>query len=333
MEPSQIKIGLLFISKDWIFIMTIGYIVKKFYLSGFFMDSPLQKFEVTASAAYGYQCFWIQRVALMRMMLFPFLIKIGCYAAILLLGLEDHYLRHGLMLLPSFFAEGFLLAVVIRIVMSDRNLRGDLAQMRAYSRDIIAAMLSYVLIQLSVAFFVGTSLNVMQRSTQVQNDPALPDQGRDAPAAANADGAKGAKGAGGDVAEVVSEPSIAEFMMLMAMIALMIWAFRLIWLYVPIAMGVGAKRFLWAMRPYHASFKLMGVWLLCFLPIGFGMLLLAEILRSAFPSGGDGADTSLGFTIVFTFVQSGAEMVVGVIASLAMAYGVKSMMSNGDCLL
>ena len=83
-------------------------------------------FDFIESAMYGYRTTWNNRHMLLRLAALPFLVKLGCYAALLLLDMDDQYLRHGLILLPSFFAEGFLLAYVIGTVMAGQSLSTNL---------------------------------------------------------------------------------------------------------------------------------------------------------------------------------------------------------------
>ncbi len=262
------------------------------------MAQFIKHFEVVEAAGYGYSTVWTHRKALIRLASLPFFIKIGSYALILFFGMEDNFLRHGLILLPSYFADGFMLAYVIRMVMGGYDLGGDFSQGQKYARDIMAATVVYVLIQLSLAFFVGSFLTGVTAGAELaetENSPATP-------------------------------PSLGSFIGAMLFLAGTLWAFRLLWLYVPMAMGLSVKGFLRRISPYSSSFRLIGCWLMCFVPFAIGLLLMAQILSAVFPQ--QGGEESQGFSLAFSLIQSAVEITISLVSSLAMAYGVKQIMES-----
>ena len=250
-------------------------------------------FDFIESAMYGYRTTWNNRHMLLRLAALPFLVKLGCYAALLLLDMDDQYLRHGLILLPSFFAEGFLLAYVIGTVMAGQSLSTNLNSVNIDFRNVKAAMVVYVLVQLGLSFTVGSVMDGVNMASE-QAAPA--------------------------------SPSFGGFLFSIAALAFTIWAFRLVWVYVPMAMGISITAYLRRARAFSFSFYLLGCWLICFVPLGLLVLMVSQILSGFF--SGDTESGSLGFSIIFAILQCAAEIIIGLVSSLAIAYGIRQMIEN-----
>ena len=118
-------------------------------------------FDFMAAANHGYQVSWENRGTLLRLAGLPLGVKLGCIAAIIFLGFEQDVLRHGLVMLPSYFAEGFLIAYVIRVLYAGDDLKNDVKQARHYYDDVVAAMIIYVLVKLVLAFFIGMTVSAL----------------------------------------------------------------------------------------------------------------------------------------------------------------------------
>ena len=257
------------------------------------MKAKNANFDFVGATNRAYKTAWENRSPLLRLAVTPFLIKCGCLAAILFLGFEGQILRHGLVMLPAYFAEGFLIAYIIRTLHSGGDLSGDVRQAQNYYNDVIAAMIVFVLIQLTLAFVVGNTVSA------IPEDPSQIEQ---------------------------PVPSAETFMIAMLTIAFMIWAFRFAWFHIPIAMGMSLKSFMERIAPFSSSLPILGAWLLCFLPLAFIMSLLARVVLLFLPQV-EGSDNTLSNLILFC-MQGGFEMVINVIAAIAMSYGFKSLMDK-----
>lgn len=253
----------------------------------------MAQFDFIDSAVKGYSTTWKNHFTFLRLAALPFFIKLGCFGIILFFGLETNYIRHGLIMLPAFFAEGFLFAYTIHTVLNGQKLIHDFKKINAHIRDIMAGTIIYVLTQLSLAVFAGSMMiGITAETANVQSQ----------------------------------EPDPAMFFASITFLAFMIWAFRLIWLYVPASMGIDIKYFLAKIKPYKTSFHMLGCWLICFMPFAIGLLLLSQILSGFFPSNEN--QISPIFSILYATLQSATEIVIGLVSSLAMAYGVRQMMED-----
>ncbi|MCB1562386.1 MAG: hypothetical protein KDJ75_02320 [Alphaproteobacteria bacterium] len=240
-------------------------------------------FDFVDSAAQSYQFVWEKRQMLARLAFLPLMVKLGCFAAVILLGLEENFLRQGLFLLPSYFAEGWLVCMVVRHAL----LPGRDAEGPAYVRTIIAAMIVYVLIQLIMSL-----LSALALTGQAQAPAEAP------------------------------PPTGESFVAALLLLAFTLWAFRLIWLYIPVVLGYSVKDFLFKARGYRTSFYMIGTWLLCFVPFGLFLVIVSQLVLAALPAQGE--TLSLPYMVVMAAIQGAVEMLVALVSSVAMAYGIRS---------
>lgn len=250
-------------------------------------------FDFMAAANHSYQTVWENRGVLLRLAVLPFLIKMGCIATILLMGMEQDVLRHGLIMLPSYFAEGFFVAYVLRVLYGGGDLSHDVKQAHFYFQDILAAMILYVLIKVILAAFIGLTVEALPSDFGQTPQP---------------------------------EPSSQAFMAVMMLFAFMIWAFRFMWLYVPVAMGIPLPVFLKRIEGFSVSFPMFSCWLMCFLPLAMVTLMLSKVLLLGFPYV-EGGDNQLS-TLVIACFQGCMEIGILVVTSLAMAQGFKVLMER-----
>ena len=254
-------------------------------------------FDFVEAGMRGYATVWENRQAIARHAAMPVLIKIGSVAAITYFDLWTNFLRQGLVFLPAYFAEGFLAAYVLRTLLSGENLMRDVREIApTAARDIAAATIVYVLIKLVMSVAAGMAL-----------------QGIITPE--------------GEMKAVESAaPSLQAFLFGMAVIVFVIWAFRLLWLYVPVALGISVRRFMSKTRAYGTSFYMIGCWLVCFVPFYIVLLFIGEMLYGLFPVT-DGKPSSAAILLVGS-MQAVFELVTILIASVGMAYGVKEIMED-----
>jgi len=250
-------------------------------------------FDFLSAAAFGYKSAWANRMTLLRLLGLPIAIKLGCIAAIIFLGFQDNVLRHGLIMLPAYFAEGFLICYIIRTLYNGADLAQDVKQARNYYNDIIAGMIAYVLVQIALAILIGVTLANVPLDAAAQS--AEPPSGR----------------------VVVAALSLFFFM---------VWGFRFAWLYLPMAMGIKLSSFLTKIQSFRSSFPMLGCWLAVFIPLATAMMILSQILYGIVAPA-QGADNTLAVLVLSSF-QGAAELVINIVCAIAMSYGFKSLMEN-----
>jgi hypothetical protein len=220
-------------------------------------------------------------------------IRVGCLGLVLGAGWETSILRQGLVLIPAFFVEGFVMAVCARAAVLGESL--EVGKISAV-RFVLGSAILNVLMQMFFAFFIGLM-------TQVIGD----------------DG-KGGLGAADD-----APASGAMLLPALAIFVAMIWAFRLFWLPVCLAMGIEIKPFLRHVRGFGTSFQMMGLWALCSVPMFVLMLVLYKVIMMDAPEA-DAAGSGLAANpIMFALsvvLQSSFDVVISVIGACGMAFGI-----------
>ncbi|MGB4057825.1 MAG: hypothetical protein WBK77_07050 [Alphaproteobacteria bacterium] len=257
----------------------------------------MARFDFTDAAATGYGYIWKERTDIASLAAMPFLVKIGSFAAIMFLGLEANILRQGLILLPAYLLEGFIVALVIRMFVFNERFAGLLDSGRVNEaifpepqrRSIMAGVIVYVMTKLATSLMAGS----MMVAEAVETSPMMP------------------------------EPNGSVFITSLMILVFMLWAFRFFWLYVPAAMGIPPGVFLERIKGFTTSFYLLALWLMCFVPMMVVLVAAAKLLGVVFP-GAEAGDRSPIFIILMAGVQSGVELVVSLVSAVAMAQAIRS---------
>lgn len=231
------------------------------------------------------------------MALIPFIIKIASLGLVFGFGLEENYLRQGLVLLPSYFAEGWLVARLIRMAVLGEYIeqrlsgdpRRDFDQFEDHIRAVLSSTIIYVLIKLCLALLTSLFADQMQHYEQM----ATPDP---------------------------QEGNAATFLIALALLALILWAFRFLWLYIPAALGRSVEGFLKRISGIRGSFPLIATWLLCFVPLAVVLLLSLQMVGYVF---GEGQET--GYLYAVITLQAFIDLVTMIITSIALGFGIQSL--------
>ena len=258
----------------------------------------MASFDFVEASSKGYAFLWNERAVIARLAVVPALLKLTGFIIILSFEFGDNFLRQGLVLVPSYFAEGWLVAQMIRLAVFNERGQAPLAgkpeadrkSIEARSRALAAGTIIYVLTKLLLAGFTGM-LMMSETFRQAQT------------------------GTGG-------LSSSGALISALALLAFIIWAFRLVWLYVPAVMGYSLTGFLVRIKAYTTSFYMLGAWLLCFVPPVLALMLSLEMLATVFPPGGD--DAAGAYTYGAAAIQSVLEVIIAVTSGVAMAYGIRS---------
>ena len=253
----------------------------------------MNSFDIIESASKGYRLVWEERGYLVKLAAVPFLIKMVCFTAVALLGWEQHYLRQALVLLPSYFADGWLVAHLVRFIMFEQrwpfrptgDTEKDMQVLEDRALGVMRGTLMFVVIQ----FLMAGITHVAHQS-----------------------------GSAGMSIEGEQATSLGVFFLALAFFIFFFWAFRLVWLYIPAAMNYPIRHFLIDLGGYSASWNLIGTWLLCFLP---AFLILGKLLTVIVGSAESAAAISFETHFLIIFVQVILDIIVSIIATAGMAYG------------
>ncbi len=212
--------------------------------------------NIVHSAIMGHKMVWEERKYLLKLALVPILVKLICTFAVYTNDFESVQLRQVLIMLPSYFFEGWMIAQFVRTLLTGEKWpmrisanpsKDQMAFVYSRARGLLAAIICFVLIMM---FQSGSAvlLESMQHMTAV--DPKTTSGG-------------------------------ASMLFLFLGIVLMlatIWAFRLVWLYIPLVILAPIKPVLYHLRGMMTSLYMIGVWVMAVVPVMFVTLMLSGLL-------------------------------------------------------
>lgn len=263
----------------------------------------MAKFDFVEAAASGYRYVWMERRRLLPLALLPFFVKMGTYAAIYLMDIGDNVLRQGLLLLPAHLMEGFVVVLAIRMALFGERYDTLFAgkEQNIYPEDqrraIMAGVVVYLITKLAVSLFAGgTMIAQAYETSTVLPKPAPKPEG--------------------------------ELYVTMIMLMIVgVWGFRFFWLYVPAAMGISSKDFLYRIRGFMTSIYIAGFWMLCFVPMAVLLIATAKMLMGIFP-GPEAGVASPVYSMIMAAVQPVIELIISLTSGVGMAHAVKAIMSG-----
>ncbi len=263
--------------------------------------------DIVMASGLAYKKAWEERRYLLRLALVPMLIKIACYVAVIRLGWDDMFIRQAVVMLPAYLAEGWLLAHFTRLLFLGQRWpfmpTGDEAVDRAALSDRMIGITGGAVTYALIRFLLAGVTALLQ---------------------AGGDAAGVGSGAGG-------EPGPNDAAMLpiaIAAMVLMFWSFRLLWLYIPAALGYPLRAFVKNLGGFRTSLPLIGAWMICVAPGMFVFTLFALVMVSPY-GGGKADDIPAGVTFTLNLMHVGIDTAVSIIATAGIAEIVRGIMSGG----
>lgn len=269
----------------------------------------MASFDFIDASAKGYEAIWFERSYLFRIAIPVFFVKTACILAIIVLGAETKFLIQGLISLPGNILEAIFIIGLIRftlyrepifiwgkaIPMPDgkplvESHFGWMDRLRSYK----AAIILYLLIKVIQLGFSGSMMDMIpgleETVAQESPTPGLP-------------------------------PLIGGVLMF-AFLAMMVWIFRLFFLFIPLAMGVEPLHFLKRISGFQISASMLATWFICFFPLFILFIGAMNILIIPFPQGG------ASYILIRAVVEGFAETVILSVQSVAMAFGFNEVLSG-----
>lgn len=163
------------------------------------------------------------------------------------------------------------------------NLDADLAVLSVRARGVLSGMIVFVLVNMGLGFLMAVV------GTYVM--PYMPQDGAT------------------DAMEIPAQIAFLSFLML----GVIFWGFRLMWMYIPAAIGIDLKDYLIKIRGVATSFHMIGLWLLCFMPIFFVLRVFAGFTQGVFGSSEVAAFLMLVVTVL-------SDSIKGIIITFALSF-------------
>jgi hypothetical protein len=265
---------------------------------------PPKGFDVFELTRLGYLLVWNERRYLLRLFLPVFFIGFVGEITLQSLGWETQFLRRALLMLPSYLAQGWMFSHLVRLVFHDQRYPFQFSGDR--EKDIPILM--------EKARCVGGGALVYALLHYLLNGAMafLPPPGT-VPQAPESEGFL----------------PIAAFIISVILLGFLVWLFRMVWLYVPVAAGRSMRSYLLALEQRKvASWRLIAVWMISTLPALFAVLLIEDLLTSLFaPDAKTPDDFGKGLTFFYIALEHASVVISGMIATVAMAFGVREILT------
>ena len=262
----------------------------------------MASFDFIESATKSYSYVWHNRKALIVPSLAVLGIKLLCLMTILGLKMDSNVLRHGLILIPSHFAEGWIIAHTIVQALRTESDKAYLVkglEKLDIQKAVMASMIIYVLTKIVLSLIIGIPYAI---------DPAA------------MTGEKGSNfEGGGHIGSLIGASLIVLFMA---------WAFRFLWLYIPPLLNISLEAFLKRIKAIKTSFYMLALWVICFLPLLLIMVICIDIISLPFPKPPEGELMGMEQKYIVTFINAIFDYVIALITSIGMAYGIASIFND-----
>lgn len=283
-------------------------------------------FNMMDAAGYGFYRAWVERAYLLKLMMIPLIIKFACMISVMALGVEGNTLRQGLIMFPGIIAEGWVLAQFLRTLLKNERwptvLPNDiddklLDKLLSRARGIIASILAYALIGLS-AYFIRYITFGLVTGDFGANSPTSSEEISTMLNEVDGDG----KG---------FQMNPALFLPLLGLTVLMFWAFRLMYVFIPLSVLMPIKDYLKALGGMMASVKMLVLYFCTMTPIMFVTIMISRVVFTIVDNLGEVGDGADRFVMIF--VAMFAEILVALVSTTAFVYAMKDFLPKTTDLL
>lgn len=262
----------------------------------------MASYDFIEASMKGYKLVFEQASYLTRIAIVPVLIKFVCFVTILSLQWEQQYIRQAIVMLPAYFAEGWLLSHLVRFIFLGQRWpfrpsgdeKKDMEVMEDRAQGIMAGTIVYALTK----FLLTGLFALLSREAPVPVDQAA---------------------APPDYSLIVMAVSAA-------FLVFTVWAFRFLWLYIPVAVNFPIRSFLKGIEGYNTSFYMIGTWLVCFFPLSLVFMFVTGLLSVTAEAG----DVTMVVSFVRAIFQVVIDTAISVVATAGMAFSIQAMVEKAS---
>jgi hypothetical protein len=260
----------------------------------------MASFDIIEASGKGYRLVWIERGYLARLAFVPVLVKLICYTVAVVMGWEAQFIRFSLAMLPSYLADGWMLAHLVRLIFLGQRWpfrpgpdpEEDAFNLAERALGVSRGLGVFALTRLLLAGVVSYGYEKLS-----------------APYLAHP-----------------QEPPPAQFVLLAPVLLLAtVWGFRLIWLHIPAALNYSLRAFMRDIRGFATSFSMIAVWLVSMLPPILFYIFLMSLLMSPVR---DAAHLPALAEFTLNIVHVVLDTVITLIATASISYGMIQMIGR-----
>ncbi|MBI1326131.1 MAG: hypothetical protein GC136_00640 [Alphaproteobacteria bacterium] len=253
------------------------------------------QFDLITAAGSGYQWVWLERHYLLKLALLPVFVKSVCSMAALALGYDAQDLSYALVMLPAFFAEGWIVAQAARTQITNERWPipmpppeliddSDIEKLIPRARAILACIITFVLLKMlsqgMATFGLFLMSHVEPQAASSSNDVL--------------------SSTGGLIA--------------LAIMIFAIWAFRFVYIYVGMVVLMPVRNYIKLFPHFISSVKLLALWLITNVPGLFLVMIISGFLIAPY---GDPSLIPAGMKFVLMIFAGITEMLLSLVATAA----------------
>lgn len=247
-----------------------------------------QNFNMVSTVSGAYKFLWDQRPYLLRLCLLPFFILLACYVGVMVLDDQAGFVWQSLILLPGFFAEGWLVVHVIHFIFKNDNFT-------PHKKLTQAGIILYALIKFLIFGITGFLWQVLQEGEEM----------------AHASG--------------TMEISPVNFVLSLVFLVFFIRAFSWLFLFIPVSIGYRIKDYIIKFSDFRTSINMLASWFACFIPFSMLFTFIMSVILSVY-STPDSVPMLIRFSL--TLIQVVMELTVTIVITACMASGIKQMIER-----
>lgn len=241
----------------------------------------------------AYRLIWRERAYLLKLAAIPLFIKFIFYTLSAVYGEEGNVIRLSVFMVPAYFAEGWMLCHFVRLISNGQRwpyqMTGDDAEdliaVKRRAKPLLAGVVSFVLVNLGIALYF-TVFTHFAPPEFISGENVKPE-------------------------DIPKETAI----IITLLFAFMIAAFKLVWFYIPMAVNVPAMVYIEKIRGFGVTVRLVGLWLLCFIPVMFVLQQLVYPFLMA-------ESASAGMQIVVSMVTVIFDTIKNIIITAGMTFAI-----------
>jgi hypothetical protein len=273
----------------------------------------MASFDFVEASSKGYEFVWNARSYLLRAALPVILIRFVCILFVQFMKVEDQNLLSGLIFMPAYILEALYMVSLVRYVAFREPLfdfgrvvgingginpvpKGDVAENEAG----IQAAKNVSLFAKERIFKAGVAVYLLIKVIQQGLAGVILDYGNTLDP---------------DVPLPPPEQNAASAFIVMGFTCIMLWVLRLMWLYIPVALGYSARGFLERIKGMMISLSIFATWFVCNFPVmivfyGVFMVVNQVLVPESFLQ-----------VFVHDIIRASGETIVVLVQVVAMTYG------------
>lgn len=268
----------------------------------------MASFDFIEATSKGYEFSWYERSYLMRAAIPVILVKIACILVVRFIGAEEQYLLNGLLFMPAHVLEALLMISVIRYIAFSEPLfefgrvmgavdDSDLVLEKKPEVKETKGICASARVQM---FKAGVAMYLLIKIIQLGLLGVFADFSKTLEPV---------------ISTQAPEHNAVSVVILIVITSTMLWAFRLVWLYIPVALGHSVSGFMARIKGMMSSLSIFATWFVCYFPVG--MLLYGIFSISNFVLTPESALHILTHDIIKAF----GETLIVLVQVAAMTFG------------